>query len=295
MLRIAHISDLHFFNPHFTFSQFYSKEWLANLTLLLFRRKKFQEKLLSALQEILPKLRITHLIITGDLSSTSTENEFLRLDQFFSFFRRHKIKLLFLPGNHDCYTPKADLEKRFYQSFFNPNEYPDESFSHFSLKKDRVEAHNLNESDWFFILLDCAFPTSLLSSRGYFTLAIEKNLKNLLACLPLKANIIVANHFPLCSTVRRNKLLVRRKVLMDICQNDSRIKLYLNGHSHENQIHLDPKENLPILIESGAASHCHKGGFHIVTVENQKSLFIEAFYFKDHFWQLKSEQRILTR
>ena len=76
MIRIAHISDLHFSKFSLSPAQFFSKQWLGNMNLLFNRSNQYlNERPFSLIPEFKDK-GITHVIISGDLTTTSTPQEY---------------------------------------------------------------------------------------------------------------------------------------------------------------------------------------------------------------------------
>lgn len=243
MIKIIHLSDLHFAQKGLEFSHFLSKRWLGSLNLLLFRRHKHTHDHLKALLENLKALKVNYAIITGDLACTADFKEFgLALD-FIDKLKSMGIEVFVVPGNHDKYTKKAYKEKVFYNFFEEP-------LSDFSLKNDKVSIINLN-SKFYLVLLDTSIATSLASSRGLFSEELEKNLEKALETIPEDAHIIIANHFPLFNTNNPRISLGRAKYLQK-CLTKRNIKLYLHGHSHEQKVEDLREKNLPILVDAGS-------------------------------------------
>ena len=85
--RLAHLSDLHFSEVDFDLRQFFSKRWIGNLNYLLRRRKDFDDKLLKDFPSLLQKLKVDVVLISGDLSCTSSKKEF---EKAFSFIESLK-------------------------------------------------------------------------------------------------------------------------------------------------------------------------------------------------------------
>jgi len=265
MLKIAHISDIHFINITLNPKQFFSKRWVGNANALLSRRKHFEPTLLLEFEETIKNLDIDYLIITGDFSSTSQYSEFEKCLAFFQKIKQSNIKLLSIPGNHDQYTKKAFLEKRFYKFFENENS---QEFD-FELKKHGIEAKKIDEK-WWYIGLDTAVATTLLSSRGLFSLELENNLKKLLTLIPKDESIILVNHYPFFDSLNIRRTLKRKDALVNVLKENKNIKLYLHGHTHKNKITDLRKENLPIIMDAGSITYKKSGSWNYLTIDNNQ-------------------------
>ena len=267
-MKIAHISDLHLSKISYDLRQFFSKRWLGNLNILISRKKKHKEKQLWELLKIWKDLEIDALIVTGDITSTSYEKEFLKAKFFFEKVSEICPKIYFLPGNHDHYTKKAHKEKIFYQYFENKKEKKDYPGKEYALKKDHIEIHPLKPHLWL-ILLDTALATSLLSSRGCFSKTLERNLISALKKIPENDSVIIANHFPFTKESNIRKTLLRKEFLKKIIEKHPNIRLYLQGHTHRQKI-LDLREqNLPLILDSGSSSHYKIGSWNLIEI-NEK-------------------------
>jgi len=262
-VSIAHISDLHFSKTSLNFRQFFSKRWLGNLNLLLRRGKHFHPPLLDTLIEELQKDKVDYVLISGDVSTTSKAEEFQEAKTFVNKLASLGYDVLTLPGNHDQYTRYDYKNQTFYEFFPHSFSQTEDQFSHLNLKEHKIAVKKLNPH-WSIILLDTAVATSLTSSSGEFLPSLEKTLEELLAQIPKDHHLIIANHFPLLSEDKPNRLLERREPLKHLIQKHSNIKLYLHGHSHYFSL-IDLRDHhLPILIDSGSTAHRKHGSFAMI-------------------------------
>ena len=264
-IRIAHISDLHFSKPSLHPGQFFSKRWLGNLNLLFSRKKDFDTERLQSLANLYQELKVNYLIITGDLSTTSLESEFSEAAEFIEQFKKVGIEVFCLPGNHDHYTKKAFQQKLFYHYF--PSNFSPEKTSA-SLREEGVTLKHLGEG-WWLIAIETALATSLISSRGFFSPELEKNLTKILLQLPKDDKVILANHFPLFNNDGPRKALKRASALQEQLQKFPNVKLYLHGHTHRQCIADLRANNLPIVLDSGSASHCERGSWNLIEISPQ--------------------------
>lgn len=260
-MKLAHISDLHFNALSLSPLQFFSKRWLGNLNLVLSRKKNFITDRLNSLIELFQSLGVEHVIISGDLSTTSYEKEFELASQFIKQFNAVGIEVLALPGNHDQYTQRAFKQRLFYQYF-------DAKFSEekaFNLRDHGVTATSLAPK-WWFIALDTAIATSIVSSRGYFSPKTEAHLEELLALIPSDHNILLANHFPFFEQEGPRKSLGRAKALRDLVRRHPNIRLYLHGHTHRHCIADLRSNGFPIILDSGSTSHSKTGSWNFLDI-----------------------------
>lgn len=257
-MRLAHVSDLHFGCPSFHLDQFFSKRWFGNLSLFIFGKHQANHQNLQNLLPIFLQEKVSHLIVTGDLSSTSCIEEFTQARQLMDSFEQNGIQCIIVPGNHDHYTGEAYRNKLFYNFFpskWNPH-------SPLSLKEDQVTCTQVGEKQWL-VGLDTARSTGFLSAHGFFSEQIELRLQSLLKTIPLDHQIILINHFPFLYQGAPYSQMRRAHALKRLLQKTPAIKAYLNGHTHTQSIIQLSSYQLPIAIDSGCTSS-PSGHFHIL-------------------------------
>src|SRR5437867_2336442 len=226
MLRIAHISDLHFSKITLNPMQFFSKRWIGNGNLILTRRKRHNLNLLSSIPELFADLKVDLVIISGDFSTTGQKIEFERAKEF---LKGIKSKLLVIPGNHDHYTRGGYKKKLFYQYFSNPSSGASGKWANLTLKEDKIELRPLTE-DWWYLAIDTVVPTSLISSQGLFSEELEQKLKTVLQDLPQGKKILFINHFPFFPFDEPSHMLLRGMALHDLLKTSPAVLFYLHGH-----------------------------------------------------------------
>jgi 3',5'-cyclic AMP phosphodiesterase CpdA len=286
MLNIAHISDLHFAKISFSIKQFLSKQWIGNFNNLLLRKFFYSHRQLFLLPQLLKKLNTHYLIITGDFTATSQIKEFELAKEFLSTLPDNNIKILSVPGNHDHYTKTAFLNKRFYKFLENGSPNHDFPTKSYSLKEHGVESFPLNNK-WWYLGIDTALATPILSARGLFSEKIEQELINLLKLIPPQINIIVVNHFPFSQEGHKRRILKRGNDLKNILQKNPHVKLYLHGHTHKNYISDQRKNHLPIIIDSGSISSKKNGSFNFLSITNN-SINIDTYRWENSNWHNKT-------
>ena len=272
-VRLAHLSDLHFSHLKIKAKDFLSKRWIGQFNLLLRRKKDFNYSLLDPLPALLQKEGIQTALLSGDLTCTSSQEEFLLARNFIQALEAKSIQTLVIPGNHDHYTKKAYQQRVFYQFFPTPSP----SFP-WSLKEDHLAIYPLSPPSWYLILLDTTLATPLLCSHGRFTEQLEQNLKKALeTSLPPHANVMVANHFPLHSNTWR-PALQRKESLLQLLKAYPQIRCYLHGHDHQHRILDLRKEGLPILTDAGSTTHHKRGSWTLIECQRNTCSFQPFFW-----------------
>lgn len=117
-MRIAHATDIHWYEPATTSELLRSPKRLIGTANLIFRRRKnhFSRTVQAALVQHLTDLKPDLVCLTGDLTSTSLDSEFATaraaLDPVLS-----TTPTFVIPGNHDRYTHGAHNSDRIRKHF----------------------------------------------------------------------------------------------------------------------------------------------------------------------------------
>ena len=233
------------------------------LNLALFRRNSYKTQHLKHLPSLMEHLNVDHVFITGDFTSTSLDAEFSLGKDFANSF---SMPTFTLPGNHDAYTKKSELEQTYY------NYFPSDQ-----LKKTRVEKRRLKDH-WWWVGLDCARANNLLKSNGCFYPEMEAPLHETLRSIPKDESIILANHFPLFASGRPSHDTEGGEQLAQLLKQYPNVKLYLHGHDHEPYIIDQRKEGFPLTLNAGSCAHQPDGTFYLVELE-QNSCLVERLLF----------------
>lgn len=279
-MRFVHLSDLHFATPSYSPLQFFSKRWLGNANLLLFRKQLKKRDLLYSLPPLFKELKPDYLFLTGDVATTAMEEEFSLARDFVREVERLGIPVSLVPGNHDRYTRQSDRRERFYHYF--PCEM---------LRRERLEVKQLKEG-WWWIGLDCAHATSLFFSCGTFFERIEERLVRLQSELPQSARIVMGNHFPLFGVGSPRHALRRREALQRLLQRWPQVKLYLHGHEHTPYSIDRRKEGYPLILNAGSAAQLPVGGFTCIDVGSE-ALSVRPFIYAEERWQPQKQRKYL--
>lgn len=125
-MRIAHISDLHIFEPSsIKLSGLLSKRITGLFNLYTFRKNKYSFNVFQRLVDDIIDENPDHVICTGDISNLALDSEFEKAKNILQLIGGYR-KLSVIPGNHDYYTAGAVRSRRF-ESYFFPY-----MFKHFS-------------------------------------------------------------------------------------------------------------------------------------------------------------------
>lgn len=254
-LKIAHLSDLHFVGWDWTLTDFFSKRLLGNLNFLFRRRKLFCYERLASIPKALVESGVTHLLLTGDLTTTSSPVEFKQSQTFVQEVERHGIRVFCIPGNHDHYTPGAYRHRLFYDYF--PFIWSNDTS--LNLKEHGVTTYLLSP-EWRLVGLDTAVATSWFSSSGLFSEKVERHLSELLSSF--KEKIILMNHFPFFQHDSPRKRLINGDRLRTLLEQFPQVKIYCHGHTHRGCLADLRKASLPIIFDPGSIVFRPRGTWH---------------------------------
>lgn len=275
-MRLAHISDLHFGKVSLAPSQFFSKRWLGNLNLFLNRRGMFSPGQIYSLLNAFQSYGVTHVLITGDVSTTSDPKEFELARDFVQALKRAGYIVYIIPGNHDHYTKRGYKNRLFYSYF--PNEL---------LSENAVTSLALPHN-WTLVLMDTACATPLISSTGHFSPVIETRLRSHLKTIPSNQHILLANHFPYIENEHARRRLIRGDALKNLLSEHPQIKLYCHGHTHRHILADVRESNLPVTADSGSVSHTKRGSFNLIDL-SPSSLHIHSYFHSPKGWEKAKE------
>jgi 3',5'-cyclic AMP phosphodiesterase CpdA len=282
LFTIAHISDLHFSKVSFGLSQLFSKRCIGNLNLILNRSRIYKNERPFSLVNAFKKQGISHIFISGDLSTTSSKEEFQIAKELIDEFKKESIQVFMIPGNHDTYTKSSYKKKLFYQFFedlFDPS-------LKFNLKDHQVSGLPLGDR-WWLVRLDSTYPSAFYYSTGLYTEKHDQNLRTLLDKIPKDDFIILMNHFPLFQHEHPRRIMYGADLLRKTLALYPNVKLYLHGHTHRHCIADLRGNHLPIVLDSGSVSHVKKGSYNRIEIY-QNSCTIDMFVPDEHcLWNSK--------
>lgn len=114
---LCHIADLHFWKVVTNPLRLLNKRFLGNLNVWLRRRHEYKMEHAEAFADAVAATGNRRLLLTGDFSSTSLDEEFERAAKFVEGLRARGLAIHLVAGNHDVYTFEAQRAGRFEQYF----------------------------------------------------------------------------------------------------------------------------------------------------------------------------------
>ena len=123
--RIVHLSDPHVFAPGaLGLSHLFDKRLLGGTNALLRRRHVHRPEILRAALERITALAPDHLLVTGDISTVSAEEELEAFRQMLASLPLPESAITVIPGNHDAYVSsvvRRDLFRRIFREHLTPD------------------------------------------------------------------------------------------------------------------------------------------------------------------------------
>lgn len=263
MLKLAHLSDLHFFCWPSRVSDYFSKRILSTMNHCFARSFSFSRDHLDALKTQLLLLDIEELWISGDLSVSGLPEEFAAASSWLDSFSQRGIRVRLIPGNHDHRGKRSDFFSIFSPYFSSFPKGPSQELSPFSLEKDRLCALHLSDS-WSLLMIDLASEEKE-RQMGHFTLKDEELLRQALLDLASR-NVAILCHFPLISNETIRRQLKRRQVLLTLLKEYPNVRLYLHGHTHLQKLIKQER----IIHANAGATGSYKGSFNIFSLSEKK-------------------------
>jgi predicted phosphodiesterase len=221
-VRLALIGDIHHYRLDVALRQLMSKRLLGHTNLWLNRRFRFNHALLTPLFARIAGIKPDHVLLTGDVTTTALENEFLDVVKFLKPLS-DQFPTLVVPGNHDKYTFRSARTRRGHVTMggLMPPSFP----------------HLLRLSErWSLLALDAARPRVMLS-RGQLGRAQLDTVKEQVATLQPGQGLVVLCHYPLGGPPNAppqtfDHGLADRKALRLILQQTPAQVVYVHGHIH---------------------------------------------------------------
>lgn len=248
--RLIHFSDIHFcVFPKLV--QCFNKRFKGMLRQCIGGAPFHANCLAIRFPEFISTFHPDGFCISGDLSLTALDQEFSLAKAFIQKLST-QAPIYLLPGNHDVYTKRSWERKVYYQYF------PDSI-----LQSERVHLHRLN-NHWALVLLDCSYKNGWFSANGLVTPSQIDTLEKQLQHVSMTTQIIIANHFPLCSTNKPYHDLLNCECLQKCIERHPEVRLYLHGHDH----HANSQAFGHVqIINSGSVSLTANAQFHIIDLQ----------------------------
>ncbi len=180
-MRLALIGDIHLFQTDVHPARLFGKRILGHTNLMLNRRFRFNHRVLASMIERVETLAPEALLLTGDVTTTSLEDEFHDVATYLEPLSE-KIPTVIVPGNHDKYTFRSVRKQRMMEHMRGilPDHFP-----HIR----RLKKH------WQLLCLDSAEP-QLFWSRGALGFEQMNEVTQFVNSLTENDALIVLCHYP---------------------------------------------------------------------------------------------------
>ena len=267
-MKILHFSDLHAGAFPDSFSAFFDKRIVGTANFTLRRRYLHDFELMRKAVDFILSEDPDVAVCTGDITSTGQPREFsMALDALRPLINHSKIKLIYIPGNHDLYVRNRRCRSAAEDAFraINGNTFE---------LNDLPAKIAVGECD-FFLVNECK-PTSIVMSTGYFSKDSIERIEQFCEEQKQRPRIIVG-HFPLTKKYPisgfRHRIYGHKPVLELL--KTSRIDLSLCGHTHKNFKKVDEMGK----GEVGAGSITRTGDINIIEYNASKDIFNISTHF----------------
>ena len=219
---LLQVADLHFWNLIVNPVRLLNKRALGMLNVAMRRRHEFDAARAFSYIEALAASPCRQLLLTGDFTSTSLDEEFEQAREFLAALCKRGFAPHVLPGNHDVYTFESVRTRRFERHF---GEY---------LPRNGYPSCHTLPGGTSLILVPTVCP-NLLSSRGRVAHKDVNAVAKLLAAT--SDPVIVAGHYPILLrtpgyVLTKERELRNAEVLREALGGCGRRVLYVCGHVH---------------------------------------------------------------
>ncbi len=259
-LKIIHITDLHFFEFPKNILKLFNKRILGCLNWEWNRKKWFDFSTAKRFLNQLEQYKNTVVLVSGDLTVTALEEEFLLAKKFIDDIRKRSFPLYVIPGNHDYYTFEAIRKKR-YETFL----------SEYLLSEKYPTVISLYDGTPL-ILIHTVKP-NFLSSRGVIDKDQLHRLREIIPSLDKPA--VVCGHYPVLHHTKEyhssySRQLKNAHLLREVLVQTKVPILYIAGHVHHYSLSKDETNPLITYLCSPPLfySKVRNGGFCEITLEN---------------------------
>ena len=223
-----------------------SKRILGQTNLWLNRRKRFNRTLLIVALKRIAALKPDLLLLSGDLTTTSLEDEFADIAALLEPLT-DKLPIVAVPGNHDRYTFGSSRVRR--MEHLLPTVVP-QTFPHYRKLSDR----------WHLLALDGAKP-NLFSARGRVGDKQLRRSQDLIKNLTSNDGLVVLCHYPIKAPPRAlpitwdHKLADSRQLRQLLLHCPARV-LYVHGHIHKPWLWQPKRKGQQHLIYLNTGAPC---------------------------------------
>jgi 3',5'-cyclic AMP phosphodiesterase CpdA len=273
--HIAHLSDLHLFDPpHMMLRDFMSKRVLGYLSWRLHRQSQHRTDFMPALCRALGTAEVDHIVVTGDLTHLGHEVDFDKAGHILQQLGGPD-RITLVPGNHDAYVEKPWCRKTFGLMPYlrsdpcaadrtpsAPDAHPLPSWPSYRIRNGIA-----------IIGVSSAGPTRPFSATGNIGREQREKLKSILIRAADQAlfRLLLIHHPPVFGLVGRRRHLTDHGALADII-GQTGAELLLHGHAHrfseatiEGPCGKIAVVGVPALTALSAKSN-RRAGFHLYRI-----------------------------
>lgn len=274
-----HITDLHFWEIVLNPFRLLNKRALGNLNVVTKRRHEFIMERAWNYLDYVSGLPQSHVIITGDFSSTSTEWEFREGVKFCEALENAGKTVSVIAGNHDVYTFASERNETF-----------SKHYSRWLPQKLLPTVQSLpGGTPILYLPTVCA---NAVSSMGRIT---QGQLDEAAALLqPIESPLVVAGHYPFLNrtetyTIESNRQLRDADRLENMLGESGKYLLYISGHVHRFSDTLHPRyPNLRHLTSGAffrtAPESNADGDFSVIEISDDGSFAITRHLHQNGSW-----------
>jgi 3',5'-cyclic AMP phosphodiesterase CpdA len=221
-MRLALIGDIHHYRLDVHWRKLVGKRFLGQSNLWLNRRHRFNHGVLSPLIDRVEAIKPDHVLLTGDVTTTSLDDEFHDVAAFLKPLS-DKFPTLLVPGNHDRYTFSSNRNRRIERLLEHllPPRFP-----HFANVGGR----------WHVLALDGARPRVFMA-RGELGRNQIAAARQQIGALREEDGLIVMCHYPIGSPpdalpLTYDHRLADARPLAKLLQSCAARVVYVHGHIH---------------------------------------------------------------
>lgn len=220
-MRLALIGDIHQYTLRVPTHRLFNKRLLGHANLYFRRRFRFNHLILDALFDKVQTLNPDLLLCSGDVTTTSLEDEFAAIEAYFRPISE-QMPVIIVPGNHDRYTFKSARHKRVEQHLEG-------------LLPRRFPHHRRLNDRWHLVALDAAIP-QLMLSRGMLGRRQLRALERRMERMREDEGLVILCHYPAVTPPGVPNTwshgLVEAKQLRKLIARCKARVVFLHGHIH---------------------------------------------------------------
>jgi len=269
LIRILHLSDLHFGPPYIP-------------------------EVGAALVQIAPKVNADAIVVSGDFTQRAKRDQFEQAQEFLR--QLPNVPRLYVPGNHD--VPLYRLKER----FFDPHGLYKEFIST-ELNPVLVLDHAV------IVGLDSTAPRSAISNGQIFSWQLETTERIFAEAPVGAARIVVAHHHfaPAPDTLNDRSMPQAKRAVIRFVQD--KVDMILGGHLHRayigNTLDFYPgvqRERGIVIVQSGTSTsrrgrgrEREKNSFNVIDIDADTMKITHYMYFSTDARFIPESQHIFPR